>query len=165
MRLPSVIFTVFVMCLAAASFSCANTSVPSTTDIMLDIGKIDKRADTSARIDATKVMLDDMTKAWQAGKINEIDGRAIDALVPLLDDDSDVVRGWIACAIGYFGPRAHRALSALRGAEEHRIADIRNEQLVVAPAVDSLAFIEVARKRIEGLSERDIFPEHSEATP
>ena len=160
MRYSSLVLTASIVCSTGIGFSSADAIAPGTAKIMLDIGRVDKKADESARIDATKNMLDDITKVWQAGKMNQIDDSAIDALVPLLDDDSDVVRGWAACAIGYFGPRARRSLPALQAAQDRRVEDINKERLVIAPAVDSLAFIEVAKKRVEGVSERDIFPEH-----
>jgi hypothetical protein len=134
----------------------SNASLPSTKDILQEIKNITGEDGRELREEKIEKMSGNVFVVWKSGKIDTLDTNVISHLIPLLDDDSDAVRGWVACAIGYFGSRAKIAAPHLRAAEKREIEDViaaardRGEKTVMAPAYDSTACIEQALSKIEG---------------
>jgi len=135
-----------------------DTSLPNTQDLLQEIKNITDEGDRESRENKTEKMSGDVFVVWKSGKIDTLDMKVISFLIPLLDDDSDVVRGRVACAIGYFGYRAKSAAPHLRAAEKREIEEViaaaraRGEKTIMAPAYDSTACIEQALSRIDGAS-------------
>jgi hypothetical protein len=148
-----------VLCAAGADLAQAETQLPTTADILGGIQRIKVEKDKNLRIQLSHDILDGVSEVWRAQAMDNLDDKVIDELMPLLDDDSDIVRGWTACTIGYFGPRARRAVPALYSAMTPLREERERRRLVIAPAVDSSAFIEVALERVQGVSDNKIFPE------
>ena len=136
----------------------SNTSLPSTKDILQEIKNITGEDDRESREKKIEKMSGDVFVVWKSGTINTLDTNVISHLIPFLDDDSDVVRGQVACAIGYFGSRAKIAVPYLRAAEKREIEEViaaakaSGEKTVMAPAYDSTACIEQALSRIDDAS-------------
>ena len=75
--------------------------------------------------------------------ISDIDDSDIDALADMMSDRDDSVRNWIAVCWGKIGPRAHRAVPALKKALADRSSDCES---VVKSSAEA---IQVALGRIE----------------
>jgi hypothetical protein len=126
-------------------------------DILADIDAVTHESVQRKREKLADNMLGDIILVSNAGDIGTLDNTVIRALLPLLDDDSDIVRGWAACGLKYFGPRARMAVPFLQRAEQRALEEQRklteHDKFVMAPTQDSTDCIEQALTRIQGASE------------
>jgi hypothetical protein len=157
MRGNSLLLVFCFMCAICAEEVRAGPSLPTTSDIICDIQKVEQEENVPSRQELADRMLSDLHNAWAAGAMNTIDYNVIDALISLLDNDDDWVRGQAASGIGYFGTRARGAIPALERALK-RISDQNAKgKLGFGSGVDSASMIVPAMKRVQGIPDSQIF--------
>lgn len=130
----------------------AGTLLPTTADIFSDIQKLETEKDKASRIELANHLENEMSAVWRARGMDGIDGKVVDALIPLLDDDADSVRAAAASGIGYFGVRARRALPALERALQRVSNENANRHLPFMSGWDSADTIVPAIRRVQGAS-------------
>jgi len=130
-------------------------SVPTQADIVNDIDAVTREKLQTEREQLSKRMLHDIMRISNAGQIDTLDNRVIEGIIPLLDDESDIVRGRAACALKYFGPRARAAVPFLQKAETRILEEERkateHDEFAMVSAYDSTACIDEALSRIRGI--------------
>ena len=149
------------LCALCNSSSVTETAAHSklaTANLLRDIEAVKHEKAQTLREKQSEKMLRDIITVSNAGDIKALDDQVIDDLIPLLDDDSDIVRGWTACALKYFGPRAHAAIPFLERAEKRVIEEekraTQGDKVIMAPTSDSTDCIDQALDRIRGQSEQ-----------
>ena len=141
----------------AVTQACADPPVPTTRDILADIQAVRAANGRSARGDRADRLLEDLNKVWYVWAMDSLDGEVIDAMIPLLRDDNDLVRMDAAAGIGLFGPRAGRAVPALKHARKLRSHELAKMDISGGSGPDSLGSISVALDRIKGVPDDVIF--------
>jgi hypothetical protein len=141
---------IFFLSLVAGA-GWAGTALPTTAYILADIQKLETEKDKASRIELADHLENDMSAVWRARGMDCIDEKVIDALIPLLDDDTDSVRAAAASGIGYFGVRAGRALPALERALQRISDENASRQLPFMSGWDSADAIVPAMRRVRGI--------------
>jgi hypothetical protein len=148
-------FLIFALMSTEPDIGYRNASPINTETLLQEIKEIADEDNQKQREKRTEEMSGDVFAVWKSGRIETLDTNVVTHLIPLLDDNSDIVRGWAACAIGYFGSRAKVAAPHLRAAEDREIEEVislakaRGEKTVMAPAYDSTACIDRALSQID----------------
>jgi hypothetical protein len=137
----------------AAIGSCdaitAETSCATTKEISNNIRLVKVETDSRERLELAGKIADCLMDRADAGTINEVDGSIIDRLIDLLNDPDDGVRNEAAISLGWFGPRAKRAIAPLRHAYV-RVEDEVLSKMDVMPTSASDEGIVAALVRITG---------------
>jgi hypothetical protein len=132
-------------CASAGEVKCS-----STAEVSSHLRLVETEAGSREGLELIGHVSDCLRARSESGTIADIGDPVIDQLIDLLNNDDDGIRGGAALSLGWFGPRAKRAIPALDRAYI-RIGKEISKRFVV-PASASDADIVAALERITGKS-------------
>jgi hypothetical protein len=144
-------FLLALLCIVGPSIALAAGSHSTSTDMLAMIKEIRETRDIEKRDELAyklHVRFDDLS---DAKAMDTVDDRAIDPLIGLLDDESDIVRGYAAEALGGFGLRAQRAVPSLERALRRQSEEDKRLPYPVWFGTDSIDYIVPALKSVQGI--------------
>jgi hypothetical protein len=149
MRTNGLILACVVLVLCGRA-SAEEIGCHSTKEVLNALNLVEAEEESRAGLELIGNVSDCLKKRARVGTLNKIGDSVIDRLIDLLDCDDDGIRSGAALSLGWFGPRATRAIPALDRAYV-RIEKEISKQFVI-PASASDAAIVAALERITGKS-------------
>ncbi len=144
-------FLVAILCAATPSAAAGEPSHATTVDILSMIREIKETRDVGERDDLAYQLHTRFSALDEIKAMDGIGDRVIDALIGLLDDSDDLVRGYAAEGLGQFGKRAQKAVPALERALWRQSEADKRLTYPVRFGIDSIDYIVPTLKSVQGI--------------
>ena len=144
-------FLFALLCIMEPSVASAAGAHATSTDVLAMIEEIRETRDVEKRGELAYKLHVCIVDLSEAKAMDGIDDRAINPLIDLLDDESDIVRGYAAEALGAFGLRAQKAVPSLERALQRQSEEDKRLPYPIRFGTDSIDYIVPALKSVQGI--------------